>query len=147
MLGVHRVDGDDHTGQLKAGEKGSHGWDLVALGRDRQLPEHGAAGVVQRGDQVRRAWVAAACTADGLAIDRDHPAPTVHRGAGPQPGTDHRREGIGIEAAEHPPERRLIRCPTRSVAGGARRRLRSGPLADRRERAGTGNDRAQPDRQ
>jgi len=48
-----------------------------------------------------------------------HPAPTQHRGAGTQPGTDHRREGIGIETGEHPPERRIIRCPTHAVAGRA----------------------------
>jgi len=46
VLGVHRVDGDQHTGQVEAYEKGSYGWDLVALGGDGELAQDRATGMV-----------------------------------------------------------------------------------------------------
>ena len=52
----------------------TQGGDLVALGRHRELADHRAGGLVERGYQVRRT-VGGAGAAQGLAVDGDHPPP------------------------------------------------------------------------
>jgi hypothetical protein len=148
---VHRVHGDDHIGEIEGGQECSHGGDLVALRRGRQLAEHGAGGVVERGDQVRRRGGGGAGTTHGLAVDGDHPATGHDPGPGPGPHerTDRGVEDVGVEAGEHAPERRSVRGgdPGQPEPGHLLRAEVPGPLPDRGVRAGTGNHRAHPQRE
>jgi len=54
VLGVHGIDGDHHLVQVEQARKVTHSRDLVALDCGGDLTEHGAGGVVERRDQVRR---------------------------------------------------------------------------------------------
>lgn len=63
---------------VEPGEQVTHGRDLVA-GIDRDPPQHHTGTVVEGSDQMRRIAVLGACTADGLAIDGDHPRPATLR--------------------------------------------------------------------
>ena len=126
--------------------------DLVALGRDGDLPQHGPGGVVERGDQVRGDRVRRTRTAHGLTVERDHPPAGDDVGAGPHERPDHPVQQISIDPCERAPDRRLrrsSRVPTISDTQPCQGRpgLTGDPFADRGERLCTGQDRRQTHRQ
>lgn len=145
---MHRIQGDDASGQVSGIEPGQQvpdRGDLIALGLDRVLAEHDAAGVVERGDQVR-CWAGVGPgSAQSLAVDRDHPAsgdvadpaPGEHCQGGIQSGGVHPREQLaqgGLHWRPLQPE------PVQLLSAQIQR-----PLPDRGERAGTGHHRTHRD--
>jgi hypothetical protein len=83
-LGVHRVDGDDRTGQARERcQKVPDRGNLVRFRGHRDLSENRAGAVRQRRDQMRRFTVLIAGATDGLTVDRDHPPARDQRGPGP----------------------------------------------------------------
>jgi len=51
-LGVHRINRDDHAGEVEEFQEPLYCRDLVGLGGDRELSNDNSGGVVERGDQV-----------------------------------------------------------------------------------------------
>jgi hypothetical protein len=119
------------------------------------LGQHRAGGVVQAGQQVRRAAVGAcpAGAAQGLAVDGDRPLPagcgsgTVPVSVG-QPRADRGGQGVGVQARQGAADGGLGRNGevARGVAAGAQRgphRLGriGGPFTDRSQGLGTSQHR------
>lgn len=132
---------------VKSLSGGSYARDPVALSRNGQLPEDGAAGPVQGRDQVRTSLVCPATPARGPGIHRNHPQSGDYRCPGPGPCPHDPGEGVGVHPGQHPPKGRLIRCPTRRPATLGLLDLRSDALPDRRDRAGTGQHRTDSGRE
>jgi len=143
VLCVHCIHRHHDVLQVEQSEKVTGGGDFVALGCGGDLAEHGAGGVVERGDQVRRRRGWGAGTAHGLAVQGDDPATTDHLGACPAERADDRVEDVGVHPGEHPPDRGLTR-PRRTQLGEQLGGSLADPLPDRGERAGPGQHRRQP---
>jgi hypothetical protein len=73
-VGVQRVGGDHDAGEFQAGQQRLEGGHFTRRAVDLPLGEHGAGGVVHRGQQVDLAAVASGA-AQRLAVDRDRPSP------------------------------------------------------------------------
>jgi hypothetical protein len=84
-LAVQRVGGDDRVGDVDRVEKCSQHGDLVGLGSDGELGEHGAGGLAQSAQQVHQVPGRVARAAQRLAVEGDHPPPGDHGGAQPHP--------------------------------------------------------------
>ncbi len=123
------------------------GRDLVRLLPDLDLSQDQACPVGQCGDQVRRGGGPRARAAQGLAIDRDHPAPANQGGAGRGPHTEDLVQDVAVDSGEQPPERGLLgRCvqpePGQDLGPGI-----TGPLPDRGEALRPGHHRRHRDRE
>ena len=70
-LGVHRIGGHHRLVQVQRFEKLSERGDLVGLAGHPLLGQHGAGGVVQSGQEMRRRVLAGAGPTHGLAVHRD----------------------------------------------------------------------------
>jgi hypothetical protein len=119
-VGVERVGGDDHAGQLQGRQQRQKAGNLLGRAADLALGQDRAAGVVHRGQQVQRAAVAVwgAGAAQRLAVDRGG-------------------QGVGVKPAQRAADGGLgrRRPMVGSVAAGAERgadRLGGvgGPLGD-----------------
>ena len=128
---------------------GLEGGDLAGSAVDLALGEHGAGGVVHRGQQVDLAAVASGAS-QRLAIDRDCPPPLLlllGAVAVAKPGADRFGQGLRVQAAQGPADGGSGRnaVVAGGVAAGAERGTdwggRGGPFGDRGHRAGTGKHR------
>jgi hypothetical protein len=120
---------------------------LVAFRGDGDLSEHGAVGVVERGDQVRGGRRRGAGAAHGLAVQGDH-LPTVHHvAAGPQPRPEHPVQRVGVQPREQFAQGRLVRRHPQPDPGQVLIGQVGGPLPDGGERAGPGQHRGHRDRE
>jgi hypothetical protein len=122
-VGLECIGGDDHAGKVQPVQQGLEGGDLAGGAVDLALGEHGAGGVVHRGEQVDLAAVWCAGTAECLAVDRDCPAAWLSVVAVGQPGADRGGQGVSIQAAQGPAEGGLGRdaVVVRVIAAGAER--------------------------
>jgi hypothetical protein len=125
-VGVERVGGDDCPGQVQPVQQGLEGGDLAGGAVDLALGEHGAGGVVHRGQQVDLAAVASGA-AQRLAVDRDLPAATAAAAGGGR-GRQARRRSLwpGLGGPGGPGSggwwSRSGRCSGRGRRGGRRAR-------------------------
>jgi hypothetical protein len=62
-VGVQRIGGDHHTGQVQAGQQRPQPGNLARRAIDLPLGQHGPGGLVQRGQQVDLPAPGAACAA------------------------------------------------------------------------------------
>ncbi len=108
-----------------------------------------AGSVVEGGDQVGGAGSGGAGAADRFAVDRDHPPPVPYGGAGEHPLPEGPVQGVRVDPEEQPPQTRLLRPGPVADTQVLQRpgRLVGDPLADRRVRAGPGQNGRDPDRQ
>jgi hypothetical protein len=158
-LGVEGVGGDDGVGEVQTLQQRPEPGDLVGgvvhvgLGQDR------GGGMIHRREQVHRRGAVVAAAAQGLAVDGDGALwrwwPAGGRGwllAG-QPLADGPVQRVGVDAGQHAAHGRLSGWPEgagQRVAAGPERgkdlagRIR-GPLADRGQRLGAGQHRADRD--
>jgi hypothetical protein len=146
-VGLECIGGDDHAGKVQPVQQWLEGGDLGGGAVDLPLGQHGAGGVVHRGEQVDLAAVWCAGTAERLAVDRDGPAAPLAAVAVGQPGADRGRQGVRVQAAQGPAKGSLGRdaVVVRSVAAGAERGTDwlggvGGPFGDRGHRAGAAQD-------
>ena len=84
-LGVHRIGAHHRPVQVQRFEKLSECGDLVGLAGHSLLGQHGAGGLVQSGQEMRRRVLAGAGCAHGLTVHRDHSATVDGAGACAQP--------------------------------------------------------------
>jgi hypothetical protein len=140
-VGLERVGGDYHPGQVEWGQQRLEGRHLLGRAGDLALGQHGAGGVVHAGQQVRRAAVGAcpAGAALGFAVGGDRPPPAgCGSGTLPlalpvgQPRADSSGQGIGVQAGKGPADGGLGRDG--EVLGGVAAGAQRGP--DRRGRVG-----------
>ena len=103
--------------------------------------------MVERGHQMRRRAAPGAGTADGLAVDRDHPTAPDPPSAGPCVQSELTVQRGGVEPGEELAQVRLLRRGIQSEAGQRLHPERSGPLPDRGERPRAGKHRADRDRE
>ena len=100
-MGVQRVGGDHHAGQVRVGQQRLEGGDLARGAVDSALGEDDAGGVVHRGQQVGLPAVCcAAGAAQGLAVDRDRPSPLVGLVAVGKPRADRGGQRLRVHAAQ-----------------------------------------------
>jgi hypothetical protein len=111
------------------------------------LGQHGAGGVVHRGQQVDLPALRVPGATQRLAIDRDCPA--VPLPAAGKPGADRCGQGVGVKPAERAANGGLGRdaVVVRAIAAGAERGTDwlgsvGGPFGDRGNRAGAAQDRS-----
>lgn len=144
-LGVHRINGDHGPGHIDGFQQVPHGGDLVALGPHGDLPEGG--GPAQGRDQMGCPTGAAAGPAQAFAVQGDDPQP-LHQGqAGGGPHAQHPVEQVAVHTGEGAAEGRLVGCaPAHAQGGQGASGGLGGPLADRGEALGSGQDRADRDR-
>ncbi|KJK56437.1 hypothetical protein UK12_22440 [Saccharothrix sp. ST-888] len=110
-LGVHRVGGDDHSGQVGDGvQQGLEAGDLVGLLTDVHLGRDQAGGVLHGGEQV---YLAAGClggAAQALAVHR-HSAQASGAGrlraAVSQPAADCSIQCVAVDAGHQSAHRRF----------------------------------------
>lgn len=103
--------------------------------------------MVERRNQLWCDRLRAAGSADGLAVEGDHPPAGDHGRAGPHEHPEHTVQHVRVQAGERTPDRRFRR-PVRAAAAQRRDHLPGlvgGPLPNRGERARAGQDRADPD--
>lgn len=93
-LCVHGVGGDHYPVEVEGLEKLSDGGDLVGLVRYPGLGQHGARGVVQGRQEVRRRGLPQAGCAHGLAVHRDDCSSFDGAGTSAQP-RPHTGVGVG----------------------------------------------------
>ena len=151
-LGVQRVGGDHHAGQVDAGhgvEQRGEPVDLTGLAVHGQLSEHDPGLLIDHGEQMPPRHLDAVAAgvsgaAYGLAVHRQHAAPSGRGSSGAQAlheRADHGVESIRVDRPEHAADGRLRRAPpvgseqSRDVVGHV-----GDPLGDRDERPGTGRD-------
>jgi hypothetical protein len=140
--------GDHYASKVQVAKQWLEGGDLARRAVDLTLGEHGAGGVVHRGEQVDLLAVGVGGAAQRLAIDRDCPAvPRLVVAVG-QPGTDRCGQGGGIKPAERTANGGLAgdAAVVRAIAAGAERGTDwlgsvGGPFGDRGHRAGAAQDR------
>ncbi len=148
-LGVQRIGGDHHTGQIDAGqgvEQRRERGDLVRLALDVDLAEHGPGLLIDHGEQMTSGAMRAARAAHGFAVHGQHPAPPDEIGSHAQAlhePADHRVEPVGVHPAQDPADRRLRRAPMVDAQHDRDidRQVRD-PLGHRDERSCPGCDRA-----
>jgi hypothetical protein len=147
-VGLQRVGGDHHAGQVQGRQQWGEGGDLLGRAADLALGQHRAAGVVHTGQQMDRAAIAACRTgaAQRLAVDGHGPPPaawgpaTVPVG---QPGADGAGQHVGVQARKCSADGGLGRdAPVAGgVVAGAERDpdllgCVGGPFGDRSDRPG-----------
>ena len=71
--------------------------------------DHGAGGLVQSGQEMRRRVLAGAGPTHGLAVHRDHPATVDGAGACAQPGPQVGINVSGVQVLQNPADGRLRR--------------------------------------
>ena len=138
VVGVERVGGDHHAGQVQGRQQRGEGGDLLGRAADLALGQHRAAGVVHRRQQVHRAAVTAGARAPRSVLPstatarRRLAAGTGTRSLVGQPGADRAGQRVGVQAGKGPADGGLGRDG--EVAGGVRggRRARPGPAGARR---------------
>jgi hypothetical protein len=156
-VGVERVGGDDHAGQVQGRQQRPKAGDLLGRAADLALGQDRAGGVVHTGQQVHRAAVAVwgAGAAQRLAVDRHRPLPwlrplglgsavaSVMALAVGEPGADRGGQGVGVKPAERAADGGLSRhrpmvggVPPDAERGADRLGGVGGPLGD------CGNERA-----
>jgi hypothetical protein len=151
-VGVQRVRGDDRPVKVQVGQQRHQAWDLARGAVDAALGQHRAGGVVHRGEQMDLPAVAALGAPQRLAVDRDRPPPPLLPLGGTvavgQPGAEHCGQRGGVQALEgaadgglgrhHPVVGALTAGTERGThrLGGI-----GGPLGDRGDRPGAGQDR------
>jgi hypothetical protein len=93
-LGVQRVRGEQHIGQVETVQQRGERGDFVGLALDLGLAQHCPGCGVERGQQMHLGVLIGAGAAGGLPVDRDHPHPTRPRWRNPagQPGRQRRIE-------------------------------------------------------
>jgi len=155
------VGGDHRSGEVEVGQQRLEGGDLLWGAAYLLLGQHGAGGMVHRGEQVDLALAVVGCAAgaaEGLAVDRDRPslpsslimvvAMVVAAG---KPCADRCGQGLGVKPGEGAADRGFGRdrpdpSAGAGIASGAERgtdRLGcvGGPFGDRGDRPRTGQDR------
>ena len=153
-LCVHGVGGDHYPAWVEGLEKLSDGGDLVGLVRYPGLGQHGARGVVQGRQEVRRRGLPQAGPAHGLAVHRDDCSSLDGAGTSAQPRPQTGIEVGGVQVLQHPPDGRLRRqgLPRlqaqgpqirRGQVGGVLPDGRQAPAACEHSRHGQGQDREQ----
>jgi hypothetical protein len=153
-LGMHRIGGDNASGQVQGLQQGRERGDLVRLAVHASLGEHGKGALIEGSQQMHGLPVTAGMPGSPhrLAIHGHRPAPAPpvlwSLASSPQPqlrlqpGTHRRIEGRGIHGFQEPADGGLIR--RREPAGqrvtadpqssqDLRRRVRH-PFTDRGER-------------
>ena len=108
-LCVHGVGGDHYPVEVEGLEKLPDGGDLVGLVGYPGLGQHGARGVVQGRQEVRRRGLPQAGPAHGLAVHRDDCSSLDGAGTSAQPRPQTGVEVGGVQALQHPPDGRLRR--------------------------------------
>jgi hypothetical protein len=134
---MHRISGDDRTGDVNAVQQHREHRDLVRLRAHVHLAQDGATGVVEGSQQVLAGFGATGRTAQRLAVHRDDPPGSRPWPGGLlRPGAGQVIESIRVQALQGPPERRLRWHHARDSqhAQGLLVRIR-GPFRDRPERA------------
>jgi hypothetical protein len=112
------------------------------------LGQHGAGGVVHRGEQMGLPAVVSGA-AQRLAVDRDRPSTLARTVTVGKPRADRGGQGLGVKPGEGPADRGFGRYhpAVGGIAAGAERgtdwlRGVRGPLRDRGDRPGAGQDRS-----
>jgi hypothetical protein len=156
VVGLERVGGDHHLGQVEVGQQWLQAGDLAGGAIDLALGQHHAAGVVHTGKQVDLAAVVAGA-AQRLAVHGHRPRPPRwprRAVAVGEPGADGVGEGLRVQARQGPADGGLGgdgEVPGGVAAGtecGPHRLGRiGGPLGDRGHRPGAGQDRGGGDGQ
>jgi hypothetical protein len=154
-VGLERIGGDHDLGKVERGQQRGEGGDLLGGAADLTLGQHRAGGMLHRRQQVHRAavtvgWVGAA---QRFAVDGHgppHASPGNNGSPVPvgQPGADGAGQRVWVQAGKGSADGGLGRDGevVGGVAAGAQRgpdglgRL-GGPLGDRGDRPGTGQDR------
>jgi hypothetical protein len=149
-VGLQCVGRDHRAGQVEVGQQRGEPGDFARGAVDLALGEHGAGGMVHRGQQMDLPAVASGAP-QRLAVDRDRPPSMRLAGTVPvsEPRADHGGQRRRVHAREGPADRGLGRHhpPVGSITASAERgthRLRGvrGPLSDRGHRPGAGQDRS-----
>jgi hypothetical protein len=92
-VGVHRVRGDQDTGQVEIVDQRGEPGDLVGLVGDLALRDDGAGLAEHGGQQVHSAAIAGPGAAQRLAVHGEH----LRGGqAGVEPGAEHRVEQVTV---------------------------------------------------
>jgi hypothetical protein len=109
-VAVQRIGRHHGPGQLQPGQQRLEGGDLTGGAVDLALSEHGATGMVHRGQQMDPPAVLPGAR-QRLAVDRDSTPTLMLVGTVPvgKPGADHRRQQGRVEAAQGPADRGLGR--------------------------------------
>ena len=143
-LAMHRICGDDGVGDVHAVQQVPQGGDLVAFGGHRELADHRARGLVERGHQVRGSGGGAGA-ADGLAVHGDDPPPGEVSNPGGHPSGQPGIQVVGVQqgqGAAHRGLRRQQLVRADSDAGQHVPVCVLGPLGDRQQGPGPGQHRS-----
>ena len=108
-LGVHRIGAHHHPFQVQRFKKLPERGDLVGLACHSLLGQHGAGGVVQSGQEMRRRVLAGAGPTHGLAVHRDDCSSFDGAGACAQPGPQVGINVSGVQVLQNPADGRLRR--------------------------------------
>ncbi len=102
-MGVQRIGGDYGAGQVQVAQQWLEPGDLTRGAVDLALGEHGAGGVVHRGQQMDLPAVVACGAPQRLAVDRDRPPSMLLAGTVPViPRAGHRRQRRWVHAGKGP---------------------------------------------
>ena len=154
-LGAHRIGGGPPPCPCPTVRAAPVGREpLVGLVRHPLLGQHGARGVVQGRQEVRRRGLPQAGCAHGLAVHRDDCSSLDGAGRSAQPRPQTGVEVGGVQVLQHPPDGRLRRqgLPRlqaqgpqirRGQVGGVLPDGRQAPAACEHSRHGQGQDREQ----
>jgi hypothetical protein len=151
-VGLERVGGDHHAAKVQPVQQRPQGGNFARRAVDLALGQHGAGGVIHRGEQMDLPALSVPGAPQRLAVDGDRPPSTLPPGPGTvtvdKPRADRCGQRRGVHAGEGPADRGLgrHRPPVGCIATCAERgthRLRGvgGPLGNRGHRPGTGQDR------
>jgi hypothetical protein len=143
-LAVHCVNGDHGVAQVsEMVEQWTEAGDLVGMTVDVGAGQHNAGVLVASSQHVPGGRVAAAGSAQGLAVDRDRPPGRYSRGPGPrgEPAADDGGELVRVQGLQQSTNHRFGRSPLGVDAQGEDRRGGNvtDPLGDRRIRAVAGD--------
>lgn len=99
-LGMERVDGDDHVGDVDRVEQIDQFGDLVGLRADRDLTDHRSRLVIHRGEQMRSIPSVIDATAQRLAVDCNDPSTVNTAELQSHPRVGDLVEGVAVDAFE-----------------------------------------------
>ena len=101
-LGVHRIGSHHHPVQVEGLKQVPQGRDLVGLAGHSLLGQHGAGGLVQSGQEMRRRVLAGAGPTHGLAVHRDDCSSLDGAGTSAQPRPQTGVEVGGVQVLQDP---------------------------------------------
>jgi hypothetical protein len=120
-VGVQRIGRDHRAGQVEIGQQRGEPGDFARGAVDLALGEHGAGGVVHRGEQMNLPAVAGRAP-QRLAVDRDRPSTLARTVTVREPRAEHGGQQVRVHAGE---VRRIVASAGTTQRSGASRRAPS----------------------